>query len=204
MHTDWVVLGLGNPVSSRTGPLRANVGAIVVEAIAGEQPFRRSGVVELCPVTLLDVSVTLAKVSSFMDRAGPLIAQHIHDKQVPPSNLIILHDDAETLQLGGLRIRTRGPAGGHKGMSSVLRALGGETVAEIKRIRIGTGQPPLASRRDDLTSNDVDRLRVISHGVARAVRLLVLERVDAAMSLYNRRDRGIDTVPGLVRPLDSR
>lgn len=87
-------------------------------------------------------------------------------------------------------------------MGAVLRAFGGEHLVEIPRIRIGTGLPPLASRRLDLAAAEVERLRVISRGVARAVRLLVLGRVDAAMSLYNRRDRHIDTVPGLVRPLE--
>lgn len=201
MFSDWIVVGLGNPASTRTGPLRVNAGVIVLDAIAGTAPFTRSGVLELCPTTLVDVQVVLVKTSGFMDRSGPAIADYLHGRQVPPTNLVVLHHDDEALRIGGLRVRTRGPSGGHKGMSSVLRALGGERNVEVKRIRIGTGLPPLASRRDDLGNEEVARLQAIAPGVARAIRLLALGRVEAAMSLYNRRDRAIDGVPGLVRPL---
>lgn len=196
----WIVLGLGNP-PTRGGPLRANAGLVAVEGIAAGAPFRRAGVLELCAVTIIDVEVTLMKTSVFMDRAGPLVAPYLHERQIPATNLIVIHGDSETLKLGFLRIRTRGSAGGHRGMASIIKAFSGADDPQIPRIRIGTGLPPLASNRDDFSDAEVARLKGILPGVARAIRLLVQGRADAAMSLYNRRDKPIDSVPGLVRPV---
>lgn len=178
-----------------------NAGAMAVEAIASGAPFRRAGVLEICAVTIIDVEVTLTRASAFMDRAGTLVAPYLHERRIPPSNLIVVHADAETLQVGSLRIRTRGSAGGHRGMASIIKAFSGVQEPEIPRIRIGTGLPPLASSRADFSDAEVDRLKGIYPGVARAIRLLVQGRGEAAMSLYNRRDKPIDSVPGLVRPI---
>lgn len=197
----WIIVGLGNP-PVRGGPLRVNAGVLVLEAIAGGASFRRVGIAEVCDTRILDVDIALVKFGVFMERAGPAVVQHLQDARIPPWNLIVLHDDDEVLEVGSIRIRTRGPAGKHRGMSSVLRAMGGDPLVPIKRIRIGTGLPPLASRRADLAPQEVERLRVVARGVARAVHLLAHDREDAAMSLYNRRDRAIDTVPGLVRTLE--
>lgn len=196
----WIVLGLGNP-PTRGGPLRANAGVMAVEGMTAGAPFQRAGVLELCNVTIIDVEVTLMKVSGFMERAGPLVAPYLHERQIPSTNLIVVYGDAETLQMGSLRIRTRGSAGGHRGIDSIIKAFSGVEVPEVSRIRIGTGLPPLASSRIDFSDAEVARLKGIFPGVARAIRLLVQGRADAAMSLYNRRDQPIDSVPGLVRPV---
>jgi PTH1 family peptidyl-tRNA hydrolase len=57
---------------------------------------------------------------------------------LPSPDLIVVHDDLD-LPLGAIKIKTRGGAGGHNGLRSVLSCLGSE---EFSRVKVGIGRPP--------------------------------------------------------------
>lgn len=57
---------------------------------------------------------------------------------MPPEHILVVSDEIH-LQPGRLRIRTKGSAGGHNGLKSIIASLGTDA---FPRIRIGVGAPP--------------------------------------------------------------
>ncbi len=129
------VVGLGNP-GPAYAPTRHNVGHWVLERllrndvwVRGSFPwgevFRRKEALLLRPLTFMNLSGEA--VSAFSRRYG-----------LAPSALLVVYDDVD-LPLGEVRLRPSGGPGMHRGMQSVLTALGTE---EVPRLRVGIGPPP--------------------------------------------------------------
>lgn len=139
MRVSWAVVGLGNP-----GPAyrftRHNAGALCLEHIARQAgtPLERRRLVRLGLATLEGQQVALAVPRTYMNLSGEAVRYLRQRFGLAPGNFLVLYDDMD-LPLGRVRIRQRGSAGGHRGMESVLSALGTQ---EVPRIRIGIGHPP--------------------------------------------------------------
>ncbi|MGQ9630744.1 MAG: aminoacyl-tRNA hydrolase [bacterium] len=185
-----LIVGLGNPgiLYSAT---RHNVGFMVVDAIAdvmrvsfrGERSLRsRIGKASLDGETLI-----LAKPQTYVNLSGLAVKALVDHYKVPLSDLIVISDDIH-LDLGRIRIRRKGSAGGHNGVESIIRSLGSQ---EFPRVRVGIG-PPLHSQIDHVLGRFTDEERgVILDAVARArdaVIAIVKEGVDAAMNRFNKVD----------------
>jgi PTH1 family peptidyl-tRNA hydrolase len=103
--------------------------------------------------------------------------------------MVLLYDDSD-LPLGALRVRPSGRAAGHRGVASVMEALGTE---EICRVRIGIGRPGevRADLADYVLSDfESDEQDVVAKMISRAVHateVLLKQGVKSAMNLYNRR-----------------
>jgi PTH1 family peptidyl-tRNA hydrolase len=105
-----------------------------------------------------------------------------------PADLVVILDDV-ALPFGQLRIRERGSAGGHRGLESVLAAVGTD---EVPRVRLGI--QPLDARVGDLadyvlTPMDAEQRRAAEKMVAEAaeaVRVLLREGAQKAMARFNR------------------
>lgn len=78
--------------------------------------------------------VALLKPMTYMNDSGKSVAQLVGGHVAPDNALVVLDDMA--LPLGALRMRARGSAGSHNGLSSVLNALGSDRIA---RLRVGIG-----------------------------------------------------------------
>ena len=105
---------------------------------------------------------------------------------VPPQRLLILYDEMD-LPLGTIRIRARGSAGGHQGMTSVLRSM---ATQEVPRLRVGIGRPPLGV--DEIpyvlgafTRQEEEALQPVLERAADAVQCALLEGVESAMNRFN-------------------
>ena len=134
----YLVFGLGNP-----GPdyalTRHNVGWWVLDAVARETDIQRTvsrhrGQADF--VRLAGQDAALIKPTTFMNRSGQCVAAWLREH--PESRFVVVYDDID-LPVGSLRLRAQGSAGGHKGMRSIIGALGRE---EFDRLRIGVGAPP--------------------------------------------------------------
>jgi peptidyl-tRNA hydrolase, PTH1 family len=139
-----IVVGLGNPGRPYAGT-RHNVGFEVIESLRarnrlGEGRKAFQGVVtEWRPQDAPGVGrVLLLQPHTFMNLSGQSASQCATFYKVPPPDVLVVLDDL-ALPLGQVRARKQGSAGGHKGLSDVLSALGTEQVA---RLRIGIGSPP--------------------------------------------------------------
>jgi PTH1 family peptidyl-tRNA hydrolase len=151
-----LIVGLGNPDREYAGT-RHNAGAMAVAGLARElgvqlkrKYFRRHFLAEAG-------GATLARADTFMNECGPVIAGLA--KSRPRSVLLVVSDDLD-LEPGKVRFRTGGSAGGHRGLASVISALGDES---FPRLRIGIGRPPTAGS-DEVRGEVIDWVLSRPHG----------------------------------------
>ena len=132
-----IIIGLGNIGLEYEGT-RHNIGFEVVEALArtlsitfgpGNGPFvvaegRHRG-----------RSVILAKPTTFMNRSGTAVKKILAKYQADKDEILIVYDDLN-LDLGIIRLKKQGSAGGHNGIADIIEQLGSR---EFARLRFGIG-----------------------------------------------------------------
>jgi PTH1 family peptidyl-tRNA hydrolase len=183
------VLALGNP-GEEYHRSRHNLGFLVMERLARRDRvrFRREGPVELGrwspPGTGREV--LLARPLTFMNRSGAG-ALHLGQRhQVEGREMLVVLDDLD-LPFGRLRLRSRGGAGTHNGLRSILEALGDE---EFPRLRVGIGPAPEGEELSDWVLDEFppEQLEALPEFLDRAadcVATAVREGVRLAMNRYN-------------------
>lgn len=136
-----MVVGLGNPEADYGGT-RHNIGADAVRLLARQNhtELSRNKRVrcEVAEVTLAGTSVVLCIPQSYMNTSGGPVQSCAAWYDVPVERIIVLHDELD-LDVGMLRTKQGGGAGGHNGLKDLDRALGSR---EYLRVRIGVGKPP--------------------------------------------------------------
>ena len=134
----FIIAGLGNPDEKYQGT-RHNVGFDVVDRLAEKYQIAvdtkkhraliGKGVIE-------GQKVLLVKPQTYMNLSGESIRSIVEYYKIDPEEeLLVIYDDI-SLEPGMLRLRTKGSAGGHNGMKSIIKHLGGDT---FPRIRVGIG-----------------------------------------------------------------
>ena len=78
------------------------------------------------------------KPQTFMNASGEAIKEAADFYKIAPENIIVISDDA-SFDVGKLRIRKNGSAGGHNGLKSVIECLNSD---KFPRIKLGVGQKP--------------------------------------------------------------
>lgn len=132
-------MGLGNPGDEYRNT-RHNVGQRVVDLLARALHKRptREGQALVARGEWQDETLYLVKPLTFVNVSGPLVARVADRLELSPADLILAYDDID-LALGTVRVRMKGSHGGHKGVRSIIEALGTD---EIRRVKIGVGRPP--------------------------------------------------------------
>ena len=184
-----VIAGLGNPGPDYDGTPH-NVGFDVVVLLAGrlEAAWRRSSRFQarVARATRDGEPWLLVQPQAFMNLSGTSVGAVLRYHGCGPGDLVVVLDDAD-LPLGRLRIRVAGGSGGHRGLASVIAALGTEAFA---RVRLGVGRDAGPGTLVDhvLGKFDPARAAVARQTVAAAadaVEEFVRRGVDAAMNQYN-------------------
>ncbi|MCD6452272.1 MAG: aminoacyl-tRNA hydrolase [Acidobacteria bacterium] len=188
------VVGLGNPGVFYQGT-RHNFGFIALDYLAdilGVRIAEDRGFYLAAETRMEGEEVVLVKPVTFMNLSGRAVADVLADYPISTEDLIVLHDDVD-IELGRVRIKVNGGAGGHKGVLSVIEEIGTE---DFTRIRLG-----LRGRRikgEDLSSFVLspfapEELSLVEQAlpkVKEAVELIISCGVAKAMSIFNRRDKG--------------
>jgi PTH1 family peptidyl-tRNA hydrolase len=187
-----IVVGLGNP-GERYRDTRHNVGFWVLDRLADRSgaAFRAEGELRryawFAETRLAETDVVLAKPRTYMNRSGRAVSGLCRAYSLGPEQLLIVHDDAD-LEIGRLRIRKGGGAGGHNGVRSLLEVLGN---GEFTRIRIGVRGPERHEEEladyvlSDFSEEDRRIAEEACDVAADAVEYLLEDGVTAAMNRYN-------------------
>lgn len=185
-----LVAGLGNP-GPEYDATRHNVGWWVADRLAHDWDFgafRRVGSVLITEGVLGTTEVRLVKPIAYMNRSGgalrPLVGPEGFDVS---DDLLVVVDDA-ALELGRVRFRASGSAGGHNGLRSVEVNLG---TTEYSRLRIGVGLPPPGWGLkewvlSDMDEQDEDVIVALLPELTEAVGVWVEEGIEPAMNRFNR------------------
>lgn len=158
-----LIIGLGNP-GKEYERTRHNVGFCVVDAVAAAlgASWKEKNGVALARIG----DVLLAKPLTFMNKSGEALAS------VRADRVWAAYDDA-AIDLGTIRLRLGGTAGGHKGVASLIAHLGvGE---HFWRIRLGIGpQPPRVPLEDFVLQRfNKEERPIIAASVAAAADLIL-------------------------------
>lgn len=137
---DWLIVGLGNP-GDNYARTRHNVGFRAVDRLAERLGTRldRAKFRGLYGQTLWQgQKLILLKPQTFMNASGLSVMDAARFYKLPPERVLVLSDDI-SLEVGRLRVRASGSAGGHNGIKSIIGALNSEA---FPRVKIGVGAKP--------------------------------------------------------------
>ena len=135
----YLMIGLGNP-GSRYARTRHNIGFMVLEKIAAQWKIsltQKSFDALWNRGKINNVSVLLAMPQTYMNLSGKSVGRLMAYYKVDIDHVIVIHDDLD-LPFGTIRLKKGGGDAGHKGLKSVITALGS---ADFLRIRMGIGKP---------------------------------------------------------------
>lgn len=184
-----LIIGLGNP-GSQYEQTRHNVGFRVVDKLANKLGWkwteRRSRAI-LASGMLGPEKVLLVKPLTYMNLSGEAVGELVRWYKLQPEDILVTCDDLD-LPIGKVRLRTKGSAGGQKGLDNIISHL---HTNEFPRIRVGIGRPT-NGRRDPisyvLSIPPLDERILLETGEDRAVegiQMAIRQGLATTMNLIN-------------------
>ena len=186
---EWIICCLGNP-GREYDNTRHNVGFLTADALEKRTgvPIRRIRFKALTAVVTLGGRKTLLmKPNTFMNLSGTALAEAAAFYKVPPERCLVVADDV-TLDLGRLRLRRSGSAGGHNGLKSIINMLG---TSDFPRLKIGVGQKPhpdydlAAWVLGKFTPQEQKVIAQAAQNAVEAAECVLAHGMDQAMNRYN-------------------
>ena len=140
----WLVVFLGNPGPKYSGT-RHNAGFLAAEALesasgVSAKRLRFHALTGKCEIG--GETALVMKPQTYMNESGIAVGEAARFYKIPAERVLVIADDI-SLPCGKLRVRTKGSAGGHNGLRSIISHLGTEA---FPRIKIGVGAPPAAGK----------------------------------------------------------
>ena len=137
---DWLIVGLGNP-DKIYEKNRHNVGFRVLDCLAstlGVKIDRAKYRGKFVQTTWKGQKIILLKPMTFMNHSGLSVMDAANYFKLPPERVIVIFDDI-SLDVGRLRVRSDGSAGGHNGIKSIIGAINSQN---FPRVKVGVGAKP--------------------------------------------------------------
>ena len=187
----FIIVGLGNPTAEYAGT-RHNVGFDVIDQIADKynisvterkhRAFCGKGVIG-------GQKVILVKPQTYMNLSGESVRSVLDFYKVDvETELLVIFDDI-SLDVGQLRIRKKGSAGGHNGIKNIIQHLGTNV---FHRIKVGVGEKPKDYDLADyvlghFSKGEREQMEEGYKKAVNAVELMLQGEVDAAMNEFNKK-----------------
>lgn len=184
-------VGLGNPGREYEGT-RHNMGFMCLDRFAdmAGAVFDKSGFkgsYALVRNPNFSEPIILLKPETYMNNSGESVRALVDFYKIDPEDVIVVYDEM-AIPEGEIRLRLAGSSGGHKGIQSIITHLGTQN---IKRIRIGIGEPPHKDAVNYVLGKpSKESLPLIEEALmngARALRDSELRDFNYAMNLYNQK-----------------
>lgn len=188
-NTMFIIAGLGNPGREYENT-RHNIGFHVIDEIAKKYQItmlERKHKAIVGKGYIDGEKVVLVKPLTYMNLSGESIREVTDYYKVDvTAGLVVISDDV-SLDVGQLRIRKKGSAGGHNGLKNIILHLGSENFI---RIRMGVSDKPQGYDLKDyvlghFTDGEKKQLAETCEKAAEAVRMILRGDVEAAMNRYN-------------------
>ncbi len=185
-----IIAGLGN-IGSEYENTRHNAGFMAIDELAKKYGVKIDRVKFHAATAECEIAgkrVLLMKPTTFMNNSGVAIGEAAAFYKIPPENVLILHDEI-SFDVGVMRIRRKGSAGGHNGLKSIIAHLSSE---DFPRIKIGVGKKP--SPEYDLVNfvlgrfskEDILKLSEKYSDIILSTELILQGKTEEAMNKYSR------------------
>ena len=181
-----LLVGLGNP-GDKYFETKHNVGFMLIDQLAKKQnvTFTNDKIfqADLASFFFNGEKIYLVKPTTFMNLSGLAVRALLAYYNIPMEDFIVIYDDLD-MEVGKLRFRQKGSAGGHNGIKSIIAETGTQ---EFDRIKIGIGRPQKG-------------MTVVNHVLGKfseddyATILLTLDKVETALNHYLKTDDFEDTM----------
>ena len=187
----YIIVGLGNPGKEYVNT-RHNIGFDVIDKLAETENI---SVIEKKHKALIGKGYVagekcvLVKPQTYMNLSGESVRQILDYYKVDETEGLIVISDDTSLEVGALRIRKKGSAGGHNGLKNIIAHLGHDT---FKRVKMGVGEKPKGYDLADyvLGHFSAGERKIMDDAAKRAVEaihMMIAQDVDAAMNAFNRK-----------------
>ena len=189
----FIIAGLGNPDRQYEGT-RHNAGFDVIDRIAEKyniavdtkkhRAYIGKGIID-------GQKVILAKPQTYMNLSGESIRSLVDYYKIDEENeLLVVYDDI-SLDVGRLRIRAKGSAGGHNGIKNIIAHLGTQV---FPRIKVGVGEKPKGYDLADyvlghFSKAERERMEEGYDNAVRAAEMIVSGQLSEAMNEFNRKKK---------------
>ena len=189
----FIIAGLGNPTKEYEGT-RHNVGFDVIDRLADRYNIDVDTKKHLALIgkgVIAGQKVILAKPQTYMNLSGESIRSIVDYYKVDPeTELLIIYDDI-SLDVGKLRIRAKGSAGGHNGIKNIIAHLGSQV---FPRIKVGVGEKPSKYDLADYVLGHFSKEEqvLMEEGydqAVNAVEMILSGDISGAMNEYNRKKK---------------
>lgn len=185
----YIIAGLGNP-GKQYENTRHNIGYQVIEALADKHGIRvlESKFKGLIGKGMIgSEKVILIKPLTYMNLSGECIGEAVNYFKIDETAELIVVADDISLDVGHIRIRKKGSAGGHNGLKNIIAHLGHE---EFIRIKMGVGDKPSGYDLADyvlghFSKEETQILEESKKNAVLAIETILTDGIDKAMNLYN-------------------
>ena len=187
----FIIAGLGNPTLRYEGT-RHNVGFEVIDTLADKYNIAvetRKSRALIGKGIIAGQKVILVKPQTYMNLSGESIGALADYYKIDEENeLLVIYDDV-SLDVGQLRIRRKGSAGGHNGIKNIIAHLGTDV---FPRIKVGVGEKPKGYDLADYVlghffGEDREIMRESYRKAADAVEMILEGDLSGAMNTYNKK-----------------
>lgn len=190
----YIIVGLGNP-GKEYNNTRHNIGFDVIDKLAEQEKIdvlEKKHKAVIGKGYIAGQKCILAKPHTFMNLSGESVRELIGYYKVDEKDELIVISDDISLDVGQLRIRKKGSAGGHNGLKNIIAQLGHDTFV---RVKMGVGEKPKGWDLADyvLGHFSAEERRAEDEAAVRAadaVRMIITDGADAAMNEFNRKVNG--------------
>lgn len=186
---EYIIVGLGNPGVAYENT-RHNAGFLAVAAMEKKYGFTvntHKFKALVGRAVIGGKSCLVMKPETFMNNSGEAVSDAMDFYDIPLENVVVVYDDI-SLDVGKMRIRRNGSAGGHNGIKSIIALCGGQ---DFPRVKIGVGKKPhpdynladwVLSR---FTDEEMKKLSDVDKNTCEAVELMVQGKINEAMNKFN-------------------
>lgn len=171
-----MIVGLGNP-GSKYNDTKHNIGFMAIDRIVKNLDVNftedKNFKAEIGSDFINGEKIYFIKPTTFMNNSGIAVKALLTYYNISIKDMIIIYDDLD-MEVGKIRFRQKGSAGGHNGIKSIIAHLGTQ---EFDRIKVGIGRPN-------------GRMTVINHVLGKFDKndeIMIsntLDRVDNAVKYY--------------------
>ena len=187
----YIIVGLGNP-GSKYSNTRHNIGFDVIDAladVAGISVIERKHKAIIGKGVLDGQRVILVKPQTYMNLSGESVREVIDYYKVDETQELIVISDDTSLDVGNIRVRKKGSAGGHNGLKNIIAHLGHDT---FMRVKMGVGEKPKGYDLADyvlghFTGDERKVMDEAAKSAIEAIRMMMAGDVDKAMNEFNKK-----------------
>lgn len=186
MNNTYLIVGLGN-IGEEYAHTRHNIGFDAVDTFADKFNISINKIKFKGMYGSLNIGenkVILLKPSTYMNLSGESVLEAVNFYKIKKENIIVLYDDI-SFEVGRLRIREKGSAGGHNGIKNIISNLSSD---EFTRVKIGVGQPKGDLVKHVLgrfSNEDREKIEKILKITCDAVEFIIDKDAYSAMNKFN-------------------